>query len=120
EPGLVSGRRGRPSAGGLPFASEADAEACHGLVGRRVAISAVGNVLVARAAILEPSLERSGQLHLQATAETQAAGVVVELFEGARGGERRRVERGVADLAVSGDARRQGDAGAGADVVLAV
>src|SRR5690606_36467429 len=92
----------------------------HDLVGRRVAEVGIADVVVLRAAILEPRLERAGQLDLDAAAEAEPAGVLVELVERARRGERPGVERGVTDLAIGGYARGQREARAGADVVLPV
>src|SRR5690606_30635046 len=71
-------------------------------------------------AVFDPCLERPRQLYLEAAAETEPAGVLLELAERTGRGEGGSVERGVADLAVSGDAGCQRHAGAGADVILSI
>src|SRR5690606_25754901 len=103
-----------------PFTwSEPQSDASDHLIGRRLAILTVDEVLVTRTAIFHPRFERARQLHLNSAAEPNSARVVVEFVETARGGERLGVERRVTDLAVGGDARRQSHAHAATHIVLA-
>src|SRR5690606_38996294 len=99
---------------------EPDAYARDHLVGRRIAVSAVEQVLVLRATILDAGLERPGKLHLHTAAEAKAAGVVLQLVERTGRGERLGIERGIPNLAIGCDTGSQRNARARADVILPV